>query len=74
MSTENGIYHALRKGPSTAAEVAKRAKIDPEEAEAELENWRNRMWLDVDTSGKEPKFTMTDLAQRDLATRYPDEA
>lgn len=74
MSTENGMYQALRKGPSTAAEVAKRSKVDPEEVEAELENWRNRLWVERDDSGKTPKFTLTDLAQRDLAARYPDEA
>lgn len=72
MSTENAIYQAIRTGANTPSKIAKKMKLTDEEVDAELQEFRSRLWVEVDDSGKEPTFTLTNQGERDMRARYPD--
>lgn len=71
MSTENAVYAALHAGPMSRAELAKKTKLSDEELDAAISEFRSRMWLTSDDSGKTEKFSLTEEGARQLGERYP---
>lgn len=72
MSANAAIYKTLSKGPATEAEIRKGSKLDEGELTAALDDWKARLWVQVDESGKSPKFEMTEEGRLHMANRYPD--
>lgn len=72
MTAPAALYQAIRKGPATEAQLRKASKLNQDEFDSVFGQWRQAMWLDVDDSGKEPKYSLNQLGANDLANRYPD--
>lgn len=70
MTFNQALHKALADGPASAATIAKAAKIETEEAEAQLEAVRRRLWVTVDDSGRTPKYELTQHGRNALDARY----
>lgn len=70
MSANQAIYDALRSGPVSEAQLRKATKLGDDEFDAELQSWRDRLWIQSDDSGKTPKLSITEQGTRDMQARY----
>lgn len=67
---ENAFWHAVKDGPVTEAEIRKSTKLDDEQVADLIEYFRGRLWLEVDETGKTPKYVVTNQAVNDMTARY----
>lgn len=70
VQNENAVYHALKDGPATEAQIRKSTKLSDEEVAEFLQDWHLRTWISRDDEGKDTKYALTDQGRRDMQTRY----
>jgi hypothetical protein len=66
------LYNALRKGPQTEAKLRKASKLEDDEFDAAISDWKLRQWVEADDSAKDTQYRITQLASADMGQRYPD--
>lgn len=66
------IYRALEGDDTQLSrnELKRAGKFDDEEIDAHLDEWKTRLWVETDSSGKVDKFKITDIGRRAMAARY----
>ena len=67
---ENAFYHAVKDGPATKAQIAKKTKLSDEEVDDLVQYFQNRLWVETDDTGKDTTFTLTQQGRNDMSARY----
>jgi hypothetical protein len=68
----NAVYQAIRDGKTTDSKARKAAGLSDEDFDAEIARLRERGWIDIDESGKNPSYQLSEKGAANLATVLPD--
>lgn len=70
---DEAIYRAFgddKESTQTEAQLQKASGLDDEAWADKLAEMKARLWVDVDESGKTPKFALTETGRRTLSGYY----